>query len=124
MGHVFNGEIYNFKEIRSRPNQKELDLEQILILKCSRSLHFYKYDTWRMIDGMFALAIYDRKKKELIIARQFGENPLLVFGRNAFSFASELKSLLAGIQNISTKDIDKASLAQYFLYHTYLHKQS
>ena len=116
---VFNGEIYNFKEIRSRLESKGIrfrtnsDTEVLL-----EAYTLYKYDTWRMIDGMFALAIYDRKKKELIIARdRFGEKPLYWFLEgNAFSFASELKSLLAGIQNISTKDIDKASLAQYFLY--------
>jgi asparagine synthase (glutamine-hydrolysing) len=95
---VFNGEIYNFPELvhnskagvtRFAPN---VDTEAIV--------HAYEewgHDCPKHLRGMFAFAIYDRKYKELFLARdRVGKKPLLyTTARNTFAFASEFSALLA-----------------------------
>ena len=94
---VFNGEIYNHKEIR-------LDLEEFgysFQSKSDTEVILLAYSHWghKCLDyfnGMFAFAIYDYKKKELFIARdRAGEKPLFYYAdNNNISFGSELKALL------------------------------
>jgi asparagine synthase (glutamine-hydrolysing) len=94
---VMNGEIYNFKEIRE-------DLEKRGHKFTSRSdtevlPHLYEEygdDLIDHLDGMFAFALWDSKRKRLLIARdRFGEKPLYygVFGKTLL-FGSEPKALL------------------------------
>lgn len=92
---VFNGEIYNFSEIKhdleklGHSFQAESDTEMIL----------HAYSEWgegclnRFI-GMFAFVIYDSKSEEVFIARdRAGVKPLFIYQKNGlFLFASELKS--------------------------------
>jgi asparagine synthase (glutamine-hydrolysing) len=94
---IFNGEIYNHWEIREILTSKGYhflttsDTETLLVAwECwgSKSLD--------IIIGIFAFAIYDRKAKEVIIARDpFGVKPLYVYKNgNIFSFCSEIKGLI------------------------------
>ena len=93
---VYNGEIYNYKEIRSDlqkagyPFSTQSDTEVILA-----AYDFYKEDCVKYFDGMFAFAIWDEKKKTLFCARDiFGEKPFYYFiDKNIFAFASEMKAL-------------------------------
>ncbi len=93
---VYNGEIYNYKEIRSDlqkagyPFSTQSDTEVILA-----AYDFYKEDCVKYFDGMFSFAIWDEKKKTLFCARDiFGEKPFYYFiDKNIFSFASEMKAL-------------------------------
>jgi len=92
---VFNGEIYNHKEIREN-HLKEFrfrtnsDTETLICL-----YHKYRESLFDLIDGMFAFAVYDKKNKELFLARdRSGKKPLYYFydGKH-FVFASELNVL-------------------------------
>jgi asparagine synthase (glutamine-hydrolysing) len=94
---TFNGEIYNFQEIKTRlqqPHQFKTRSDTEVIL------HLYEEigaDCVKELQGMFALAIYDTRNKKLFIARDhLGQKPLYYHhDGNAFMFASEIKALLA-----------------------------
>ncbi|MBY0539733.1 asparagine synthase (glutamine-hydrolyzing) [Patescibacteria group bacterium] len=92
---VFNGEIYNYKELKQElaeyPFKTESDSEVILAA----------YSRWgdaafSRLNGMFALAIYDGKEKKLLVARDSaGIKPLYYYFENGrLIFSSEIKALL------------------------------
>ena len=116
---VFNGEIYNHKELRTKLEDSgevfltTSDTEVIL-----RLYKVYRFESFNMLEGMFALCIYDIKKKEVILARDiFGIKPLYYcFYNKIFIFSSEIKSI---VNNINIK-FDKNNFAIY----SYLHKGS
>ncbi len=94
---VFNGEIYNYKELKSELTQKghsftsESDTEVILAA--------YKQWAEKCVEkfvGMWAFALFDQTKNQLFISRdRFGIKPLYYFKNdNSFVFASEIKALL------------------------------
>jgi len=95
---VFNGEIYNYVEIRNElisagvNFHSHSDTETIL----NGYVHWGK-DILRRLKGMFAFAIYDRKKEELFLARdRFGIKPLFYsFQNGKFFFGSEIKAIKA-----------------------------
>jgi len=111
---VCNGEIYNYPQLRR-------DLEAKGHTFATRSdtesiLHLYEeYDTEfvRHLRGMFALAIWDRSKRRLIIARdRLGIKPLYIHLQNGtFAFASELKAILR-LPSVD-RSIDANSLDAY-----------
>lgn len=95
----FNGEIYNFAQLRTRltglgrvftsRSDTEVLLEAIAQWGIERTL--------AAVDGMFAFAVWDRQERQLSLARdRFGEKPLYYgwFG-SQFLFASELKAVRA-----------------------------
>lgn len=93
---VFNGQIYNFKQLREELGQEHFrtsgDTEIVL-------LAFIKWgkDFLNKLNGMFALCIYDSWERKLFLARdRFGEKPLYfaVVG-NKFYFSSEMKGITA-----------------------------
>lgn len=95
---VYNGEIYNYIELKQQLTKKGFqfttssDTEVILA-----AFHHYREACFNMLDGMFALAIWDSQENELIAARDsFGEKPFY-FHHNEkhFYFASEMKALWA-----------------------------
>ena len=95
---TFNGEIYNFKELKSKLNS-EHDIkwkgnsDTEVFLEC---IEAWGVDTTlKMSRGMFAFGIWDRAKKALILARdRVGEKPLYYgFLDSQIVFASELKSI-------------------------------
>ncbi len=113
---TFNGEIYNFKELRKGLKQKHVfksssDTEVII--------HLYEeigIEVFSKIQGMFAIAIYDSRNGELILGRdRMGKKPLFWgIHSGTFLFGSELKSLIA--HPSFKKEIDLQSLNKYFLY--------
>ena len=93
---VFNGEIYNHKEIRKSLIDKysfksNSDTETLLY-------GFMEYGDrlFKMLNGIFSFAVLDKVKEEIYLVRdQFGVKPLYYYQKdNVFLFASELKSLL------------------------------
>ena len=94
---VLNGEIYNFKELRSQLQQRghrfatQGDTEVIV--------HLYEdhgVDCVQHLDGMFAFALWDKRTKRLLLARdRIGKKPLFYRAdRGGVTFASELRALL------------------------------
>ena len=94
---IFNGEIYNFQELRNLLNSKG----HILNSKGDSEIipHLYEefgVDFLNQLEGMFAIAIWDKNSDKLILARdRFGEKPLWFeeFDGNLI-FASEVKALM------------------------------
>ncbi len=95
---VYNGEIYNYREIRHDLIQKghafrsQSDTEVLL-----HAWIEYKSRCLEMLNGFFAFAIYDERKQALFLARdRFGIKPLYYFiDEDKFIFASEMQSVLA-----------------------------
>ena len=110
---VFNGEIYNYKEIKEVLLQEgfkfktESDTEVLLQA-------YIRYGTafLNKLNGFFALAIYDKEEKSVLLARdRFGIKPLIFYkSENAIYFASEMKALFEF--NIP-REIDNSSLYTY-----------
>lgn len=106
---TYNGETYNFKSlsktIRLNPRSTS-DTEVVL-----HAYRTYGTDVFAKLRGMFALAIWDNEKHELILARdRFGIKPLYYYAsNNLLLFASELRALLAtGLvpRKLSTAGLD------------------
>lgn len=94
---VYNGEIYNFAELRN----ELIGLGHIFSSNSDTEVLLHAYAEWHYgclskLNGMFAFAIYEKQKQELFLARdRAGEKPLYYFLNNeAIYFASELKALL------------------------------
>ncbi len=111
----FNGEIYNFRELRKQLEARGLsfhtegDTEVILAA----------YEQWgadcvKHLHGMFAFAIYDCKRRELFLARdRFGVKPLFYvqLSDGSVAFASELKGLLA--HPLMRRDVDPMAVEDF-----------
>jgi len=116
-GIVFNGEIYNYRQLMSRLRKKGhtfrtgSDTETII--------HLYEEmgdDCVTELRGMFAFAIWDARKKKLLLARdRIGKKPLFYFlSPQRIVFASEIKSILED-ETIERK-LNLQALADYLTY--------
>jgi asparagine synthase (glutamine-hydrolysing) len=113
---TYNGEIYNFKEIRK-------DLETLGHQFKSNSdteVIIHAYEEWKesclqRFNGMFAFAIWDSKNKRLFLARdRSGVKPLYYYiDKNKFIFSSEIKSIL---ELDVPRQINRDALYDYFNY--------
>ncbi len=114
---VFNGEIYNFHEIR-----KELQaLGHRFTSQGDTEVIVHGYEEWGeavldRLNGMFALALWDERTRRLILARdRLGIKPLYYFVDDArFIFASEIKAIL--VHSDVARDIAPRGLLNYFAY--------
>ena len=114
---VFNGEIYNFRELRLELQRAgfhfELNSDTEVLL---RAYQHWRGDLVHRLRGMFAFAVWDAREQSLFLARdRFGEKPLFLHeSGGALYFASEIKSLLKvpGIE----RAIDLDSVWQYLAY--------
>jgi asparagine synthase (glutamine-hydrolysing) len=114
---VYNGEIYNYPEIREELQAKghvfrtRSDTEVLLHL-----WEEYNIDCLPMLDGMFAFAIYDRIDNRLVLARdRFGVKPLYYAFLDRFLvFASEVKGILAS--GLVEPEINTDAMAEYFTF--------
>jgi asparagine synthase (glutamine-hydrolysing) len=114
---VFNGEVYNFRRLRAELQalghafRTDSDSEVILIA----------YEAWgeaavARLEGMFAFALWDRARGQLLLARdRLGKKPLFLWdGPDGIGFASELKSLLA-LPDFR-REVDTGVLPGYFAF--------
>jgi len=114
---TYNGEVYNFSQIRDELIKKghafKSNTDTEVIIK--------SYEAWGMecvhrFIGMFALGIWDKREKKLILLRdRAGVKPLYYYcGDDVFLFGSELKALMKHPDFI--RDIDHDALALYLRY--------
>lgn len=114
---VFNGEIYNFRELRNELEARghcfrtRSDTEVIV--------HLYEdlgADCVQKLRGMFAFALFDQKQRRLLLARdRMGKKPLhYALSDGQILFASEIKAILAAAPKLST--VDSHALLQYFYF--------
>jgi len=115
---VFNGEIYNYVELKKELGdyyfKSETDTEVIIA-------GYLKWgcDVFNKLNGMFAIAIYDYQENKIVLARdRLGKKPLYYYAHNGeVAFASELKPIMhyPGFD----KQIKKNIIGKY-LYHGYI----
>lgn len=109
---VFNGEIYNYRELRKElspyPFRTQSDTEVILA-----AFERWGHGAFLKLRGMFGLAIWDSKEKELILARdQSGIKPLYYARKGQrIAFSSELKGILS--DTALSRTMSKEALAAY-----------
>lgn len=111
---VYNGEIYNFLELR-----REIEKRRLLKTACDTEVILESISLWglnkalKKLNGMFAFALWDLKDKKLFLARdRMGIKPIYWYSdKYTFAFSSELKAIRA-LPWIRF-EIDKESLASY-----------
>lgn len=114
---VFNGCIYNFQTIKEFLKKKDVkfstesDTEVLL-----RSYIYFGEQCFNYFDGMWACAIYDKKKQSLLIARDYlGQKPIYYFfDGQKFIFSSEINGILEDSRIKMSKN--KIGLAKYFFH--------
>lgn len=114
---AYNGEVYNFPEIKTQLEKRGYSFNSAsdteVILNAFRE---YGTSCFEMLNGMFALAIYEREQEILYLARDpFGIKPLYYFfDGNIFLFGSEIKAIKC-YQDIKLS-IDPQALTEYLWY--------
>src|SRR5215216_2724601 len=108
---TYNGETYNFKELRHEIGGEwasNTDTEVVL-----RGYGKWGVDLFRRMRGMFALALWDNRKQQLLLARDpLGIKPLYYYAsKDHFVFASELRALLAS--GLVPRRISRAGVDSY-----------
>ena len=114
---VYNGEIYNFQNLKNElaaqghdePYKGHSDTE--VLLRCF--VHWGVQKTLKAINGMFAIALWDRKARALYLARdRMGKKPLYIgWSGSTLVFASELKSFCA--HSDFKRDIGRSALTSF-----------
>jgi len=114
---TFNGEIYNYKELRaeigSRYSFKSQSDTEVLLA----SFIVFGKGCLEKLNGMFAFAVWDSQEKKLFAARdRFGVKPFYYFkDEQKLCFASEIKAL----KTVSNPDFSQKAWANYFCYGSY-----
>ena len=114
IGIVFNGAIYNFRELRVELEAKGYRFKS----HTDTEVLVHGYDAWgleKLLDkvrGMFALALWDDRRRTLFLVRdRLGVKPLVYASRNGqIAFASTIRALRAGG---FVEEIDDLALAEY-----------
>lgn len=117
---VFNGEIFNYIELREELESRghtfrtRSDTEVIV-----HAYEEWRADAFRRFNGQWALALWDRERAELVLARDpFGVRPLYVAEHNGrLLFASEVKALFAADPSLPRR-LDPAGIDQVFTFWT------
>jgi asparagine synthase (glutamine-hydrolysing) len=114
---VFNGEIYNYRDLRpglvDRGHQFRSNSDSEVIVHLYEELGDRAIDR---LDGMFALAIWDARRKTVTLARdRAGKKPLYIYqDPERVLFASEMKAILAHPQ--AKAGVDEGAVPLYFLH--------
>lgn len=114
---TYNGEVYNFRELRARLESlghsfhSDTDSEVVL-----NALSEWGQEALLKFNGMFALALWDRSEKKLLLARdRYGIKPLYFATQaNRFYFASEQKAITADPQ--FRQHLNKQALVEYLTF--------
>ncbi|MBM3349155.1 MAG: asparagine synthase (glutamine-hydrolyzing) [Betaproteobacteria bacterium] len=114
---TYNGEIYNYRELRKELESKgiwfrsQTDSEVVLY-----ALAYWGTAALLKFNGMFALALWNRKEQRLLVARdRYGIKPLYyAIQGNTFAFGSEQKAIAAQPQ--FQRKLNKPALLEYFTF--------
>lgn len=120
---ILNGEIYNFREIREKLEQKKIsfvttsDSETLL-----KALDFWGVECLDMLRGMFAFVYYDNKNQKLFIVRDpYGIKPIYYKKvKNGIAFSSEPKQIFDLGEN---SKLNKSIAADYLLHNVTDHSE-
>ena len=111
---VFNGEIYNYRELKAELEQKGFAFRS----QSDTEVLLAAFSAWGdaclpRLNGMFAFAVWDRERRELFLARDsFGIKPLYFTAESGrFAFSSEARSLLAFG---ASRDVDPEAVGLFF----------
>jgi asparagine synthase (glutamine-hydrolysing) len=114
---VFNGEIYNFRELRSTLLAKG----HVFRTRSDTETVIHAYEEWGIegfarLNGMFGFALWDRRNQELILARDpFGIKPLYYTEyQGRLIFGSEIKAILADPE--IPREVDLTALDQFLAF--------
>ncbi len=117
---AYNGEVYNFRELRAELETKGYRFRS----RSDTEVVLKAYEEWgeKCVDrfnGMFAFAVYDVRRQELILARdRYGMKPLYYMGYGrTFLFASEIKAILAHPKVRANMDLE--ALLEYFTFQNF-----
>ncbi|RZJ85786.1 MAG: asparagine synthase (glutamine-hydrolyzing), partial [Chryseobacterium sp.] len=124
----FNGEIYNFKEVRKELEDKGYEFSswsdtEVII----KGYHCWGLDVVKKFTGMFAIAMLDKQKQQLVLIRdRAGVKPLYYYWHNdLLLFGSELKALYQHQEFQKKIDVNSLALFLQFSYipapHTIFH---
>jgi len=116
----YNGEVYNFRELRSELEARGFwfrsgtDSEVVL-----NALAAWGVQALERLNGMFAFALWDRRERRLLLARdRYGIKPLYYSHQGSrFAFASEQKAILAVPGFV--RRLDKPALLEYFTFQNF-----
>jgi len=114
---VFNGEIYNYQQLsqqlRARGHQLRTASDTEVIVHLYEE---YGVDCFALLRGMFAIALWDRRSNELVLARdRLGKKPLFYSQTSSgMSFSSELHSLLCDSE--IGREMDPTAIDEYLSY--------
>ena len=114
---VFNGCIYNFKEIKKFLGTKKVNFTSNSDTEVvANSFEHFGMKAFNYFDGMWAIAIYDQEKKTVVLSRDYvGQKPLyLSMSSGYYIFSSQLDGILLD-KNIS-RDLSNENLKKYFAY--------
>jgi len=117
---TYNGEVYNYRELRTELQSRghlfrsQTDTEVVLAAFIE-----WGENCVERFNGMFALAVWDRRERELFLARdRYGIKPLYYVRQGeTFLFGSEIKALLAHPE--CRREIDKPALLEYFTFQNF-----
>lgn len=117
---VFNGEIYNFHNLRDELESKSQQFNG----HSDTEVMLAAFEEWGIekslerFNGMFALALYDRKERTLTLARdRMGKKPLyLGWSKDGFYIASEMKAALVALPERPALNRDVAALYMHWRY--------
>jgi asparagine synthase (glutamine-hydrolysing) len=114
---VLNGEIYNYREVRARLQSLGHRFRSVSDTEVLLQAYLeWGVDCLTQLNGMFAFALYDRRHKTLMLARdRAGEKPLFYHHRDGqLEFASELKALL--VDKSIPRSINPEALDHYLAF--------
>ena len=113
---IFNGAIYNFKEIKAYLEKKNIvfntdsDTEVI-----ANSYMYWGEKMFNYLDGMWAISIYDERKNQIILSRDYvGQKPLFYLKRDdCIYFSSQMKGFTIDKEN--KFELDKNNLKKFLV---------
>jgi asparagine synthase (glutamine-hydrolysing) len=114
---VFNGEIYNFKELRKELKGRGHQFRTVSDTEViTHAYEEYGDVCFQRFNGMFAIGIWNEKRKQLVLARdRLGKKPLYYsFMNGTFLFASELKAIM--LYPAFPRKVDPVSLMKYLFF--------